>query len=160
MLAWCCALALAGGDWRERPADVRADAVVSLTPGEVTSLFADPERASVLFPDDCTARWAHGVPRSGVGAVARVTWTPSWIYRRLTLTVERVDEGRRVRWDHAGPRGFVLDVEVAAEGAGSRVTLHTPLNPPGWPVAKLFHQQIVPAWTSCYAEALRRLEGP
>ena len=150
-------MALGTSPWREMDADVRAEAVVAASPDEVTALLADLRRASALFPTECLTRWAFGVPSSGEGAMARVSYVPHWMNRRLTLTITEVDPGARVVWSHAGDLGFTTTFTVEAADGGARVRIATPLNGPPWPFGKMYQTQVKPAWDACYHTALRNL---
>lgn len=153
-------LAMGATPWQGMDADVAAEAVVKATPEQVTATLADLPRASALFSDDCLARWSFGVPSQGQGAMARVSYTPHWMNRRLTLTVSALEPGKRVDWDHAGDKGFLTRFTVTPSGEGAKVSVLTPLVGPPWPFAKLYQVHIKTTWEACYIDALRRLDGP
>lgn len=158
-LAWI-GFAVAGNPYLDREGDVVASARVAESPAAIVEHLADLPRAAGLFGEGCLVRWQVGTPESGVGARARVTYTPHLMNRRLTLEVTGVEPGAEVEWDHEGPRGFVTVWTVAPVPGGSEVTVRTLLDPPGWPLRRLFFEDIHPAWTACYARALRALGRP
>ncbi|MCB9666176.1 MAG: hypothetical protein H6732_18855 [Alphaproteobacteria bacterium] len=150
----------AGAEESAPSADVVARRVVSRTPEEVTAAFADLTYAAGLFDGDCLRGWSLGVPAAGLGATARVTYVPGPLRRRLLLQVADVVSGRRVDWEHAGPKGFTTRVAARAVEGGTEVTLTTYLSEPPWFVRHAFHEAVHPAWTACYDAALARLDGP
>ena len=146
----------AASPWRAMPADVRAEVAVDAPPERVVAALSDLRAASALFDEGCVKDWSVGVPSSGVGAMARATYTPSWMHRRLTLTVRSVD-ARAVVWDHAGDRGFVSTFTVSPAERGANVVVEVPMMPPPWPVGKVYQVRVKPAWEACYVAALRRV---
>lgn len=107
----------AASPWIDVDPDLHAQTEVPADPQAITAFLSDPRQVSELFDEDCTRRWAFGVPASGPGARARVTWVPSWLHRRLTVVVSEVVEGRRVVLDHEGPKGFLVVFDVTGPPA-------------------------------------------
>ncbi len=103
-------------------------------------------------------RWEHGVQSAGVGAVARVTVTPSFMNRRLTVQVSRVEDDRFVDLDYEGARGFVTRWAFEPDGEGTAIEITTYVAAPPWPFRELYHLQVKPAWEACQAEAIARLQ--
>jgi hypothetical protein len=162
MLGWLGLLVIPavagpGSRWDGVDADVVVRVVVDAEPAAVTATLADLGRASTLFEPSCLARWAVGVPESGVGARARVTYTPSWMSRRLTLVVTDAVPGEQVVWDHEGDRGFETRFVVSPTPDGTEIVMETPLLPPPWPVRELYHLKVKPAWEACFTAALSKL---
>jgi len=158
--AWAVATALAGNPYEGRSADVTATLRIDTEPERVTRALADLPRVAGLFDETCLVRWRVGVPETGVGARARVTYTPHLMNRRLTLEVAEVEPGREVVWTHEHKHGFDTVWSVQGVPGGSVVTVTTPLHPPAWPLRRLYFEDIHPAWTGCYERALRALGAP
>ncbi len=149
------AAALAGNPYAGLSGDVRASATTSMSPDAVLAAFQDLPDATARFPRSCAK--VTGATHDFVN----LTWIPSWMHRKVHVTVDQVKTGRRVDWDLAGRKdnlGFYLVVEVATEGDGSSVTLRTPLDAPKWPLQALFFKTIRPAWASCYVSAILSLD--
>lgn len=157
---WAVATAWAGNPYEGRSGDVTASLRIDTEPERVTRALADLPRVAGLFDEQCLVRWRVGVPESGVGARARVTYTPHLMNRRLTLEVAEVAPGAEVVWTHEGNQGFDTVWTVEEVPGGSVVTVLTPLEPPGWPLRRLYFEDIHPAWTACYQRALRALGAP
>lgn len=157
---WWFPLALAGSPFEGQSADIVAELTIDASPDRVTEALADLPRASGLFGEGCLVRWQVGVPESGEGARARVTYTPHLMRRRLTLEVEEEVPGRRVVWTHEGRRAFDTVWTVEPVPGGSHVRVEVPLEAPGWPLRRLFFLDIQPTWAACYARALRALGRP
>jgi hypothetical protein len=151
--------AWAANPWKDMPADVVTEVTVAAAPEVVTRLLADLPAVAEAFPSACFTRWSLGVPDRGLGAMARLTYTPHWMSRRLTLEVGDVAEGQRVVWEHPEDGGFQTTFGVSAVDGGSRVTVETPINPLPWPIRKLYQNRIRPAWEACYRDGLQRLTG-
>lgn len=148
--------ALAASPWRDMSADLHAEVTLALPAEQVRAALADLSVAQGLFDRDCVQDWVVGIPASGPGAMARATYVPSWMHRRLTLTVKRADPGAVV-WDHLGDRGFVTTFNLLPAEGGTLVKVDVPLNLPPWPLGKVYHLKIKPEWQACYVAALRQI---
>jgi hypothetical protein len=149
------ATALAGSPYAGLSGDVRASGTTSMTPDAVIAAFQDLPDATARFPASCAT--VTGASTDGVN----LTWIPSWMHRKVHVTVDEVKPGRRIDWDMAslkGDLGFYLIVEVTPEGDGSNVTMRTPLSVPKWPLRGLFFNKIRPAWASCYVSTILSLD--
>ncbi len=157
---WWVAAAIAGNPYQDRSADVVASLRIDTPADRVTRALSDLPRVAGLFGEGCLVKWQVGIPESGPGARARVTYTPHLMQRRLTLVVGEVRPGTRVVWEHEGKGGFETWWTVEAVPGGSVVSVEVPLEAPGWPLRRLYFEDIHPAWTDCYARAIRALGAP
>lgn len=145
--------ALAGSRWDGLSGDVVVTADVSRPPEEVTAAFADLSVAMPWFDESC----ARDVTVLST-TEANLVWDPSWVRRKVIARVGGVQPGRRVRWSLDGKLGFEVTVEVVPREGGSTVTVTTPLYAPGWPLRRMYFQDIRPTWARCYARALSKLD--
>jgi hypothetical protein len=160
MWAWWVTVALAGDRWQGLEGDLHATADVAVSTTDVTAIFADVPRAAKLFDASCADHWRFAFPGTPA-APPEVVWSPSWVHRKLKVVVDAQRPGQRVTWDlegRKGNQGFYLVVDVVPREGGSTVTLSTPLDPPGWPLRRLFFRTIRPAWAACYAAVLGHLD--
>lgn len=149
------AMALAGSPYEGLSGDVSASARTSMSPDAVITAFRDLPDATARFPESCAT--ITGASPEGVN----LTWTPSWMHRKLHVKVDDIRPGRRIDWDLSslkGDLGFYLIVEVGAVEDGSVVTLRTPLDAPKWPLRSIFFNKIRPAWASCYVSTILSLD--
>jgi hypothetical protein len=80
------------------------------------------------------------------------------MHRKLTATISKVDPPKRVTLDHAGKRGFLTTWTLRPAGEqATDVEVHTWIQPPPWPVRRLYSNRIQPAWEQCQREAIQAL---
>jgi len=149
-------LALAGS-WEGADPNVEYVGTVAADESVILDALMDWQVVSSLFPEECALNWAIGVPESGPGARARVTWTPSWMYRRLT--VEVTTGPHHVDHDFLGSKGFSTRFAVEPAESGSKVTVTGYIAAPKWPARDIYYQKVKPAWANCYASALDALNS-
>ena len=154
---WLSAVAWAANPWIGLESNVVAQATIEAPREVVYDHLLSLERFAEIMGEDCTKRWSWGVTRSGEGAMARVTYVPSMMHRRLTVEVSRAESPRIIDYDHDGDRGFVTRWTLAEVDGGTEVSAVTYVTAPGWPFRKLYYTRVMPAWTSCYVDALQRL---
>jgi hypothetical protein len=156
---WMTAVALAANPWMEMDSDVVAEGVVSAPRQVVYDHVLDLENFASLMAESCVKKWAWGASTSGLGAMARVTYVPSIMHRRLTLSITRADEPRVIDYDHEGNRGFVTRWTFEESGGATSVKLTTYVTAPGWPFLEIYHLKVKPAWTRCYVDAIEQLNA-
>lgn len=154
---WMSAVALAANPWIDMESDVIAAGVVKAPREQVYDHLLDLEHFAAVMDETCAKNWAWGAATSGKGAIGRVTYVPSIMNRRLTLTVSRADEPRVIDYDHEGNRGFVTRWTLEENGGSTMVNLVTYVAAPGWPFREIYHLKVKPAWTTCYVDAIARL---
>jgi carbon monoxide dehydrogenase subunit G len=138
-------VALAGG------ADVVAAAAVPAAPERVLSVVSDLGRLAALTPESCARDWVLGDVSAGPGGRARWQLRAGPWRERVTgvlvaVAPTHVDLEHR---DRKGVARFTSRFRLEPDGAGTRVTLTTYLEPPPWPLARLFERRVRPAWQAC-----------
>ncbi len=146
---------------KEKPAlpagDVVAKRVINASPAQVYSWMLDLEHHEKMWPEGCTKKWEYGTTRVGVGANVRLTYRVSMLRRRLTATLAEGDPDRYIKLDHAGRAGFATTWEFAEVDGGTRVEVHTWVDPPPWPLTATYMSRVRPAWKACHRGALDNL---
>lgn len=110
----------------------------------------------------CTRKWEFGDKTEGVGAGATLVYKMKSFRRRLTMTLSKVDEGRRVTFDHPGNKGFVTVWTLTPAGDGqdaqaTEIDVHTYLQLPPWPLKRYYLNKIQPEWRACQEQAISKL---
>lgn len=136
-------------------ADVEALKIVSLPAEKIYERLLDLHNLEAAL--DCTRKWEYGSKTRGVGASASLVYKVGPFRRKLTMTLSKVDENRRVTFDHAGNKGFVTTWTLRETEQGTEVDMHTYLNMPPWPARKLYLRQIQPEWAACQERAIERI---
>jgi hypothetical protein len=67
------------------------------------------------------------------------------------------DPGRYIKIDHAGRNGFATTWTLTDKGGDTSVEVHTWVDPPPWPLTKMYMNQVRPAWKSCHQGLLDNL---
>ena len=137
--------------------DVVASRVVNASAAQVYSWLLDLEHHEQMWPAGCTKNWEYGTTRAGIGASARLTYRVSMLRRRLTGTLAEGDPGRYLKIDHAGRAGFATTWELSEVDGGTRVEVHTWVDPPPWPLTATYMNRVRPAWKECHRGALDNL---
>lgn len=138
--------------------DVTATRLLPYAPAVVYQHLLDLRNHEKLWGEDCTKKWVHGDVSVGAGASAQLVYTPSLMHRKLTATMARAEPDRLIDLDHAGNKGFVMRWRLEAEGAGTRVDVHTYIQAPPKPFQRLYFDKVRPAWQLCHQQALATLE--
>jgi uncharacterized protein YndB with AHSA1/START domain len=158
VLAMCASTAMAEEEKKELPAgDVIAKRLVRATPDDVYRQLMDFRFHEGLWPSGCTKKWEFGTTSTGVGANARLTYRSAMMRRRLTATIAEGDPGRYIKIDHAGRNGFATTWTLTDKGGDTSVEVHTWVDPPPWPLTKMYMNQVRPAWKSCHQGLLDNL---
>ena len=141
----------------DQDADVVASKVIAAPPEALYARLLDLKQIKAISEDACVSRWVFGPITSGVGASASMRYHAGAMHRRLTMTLTKVDENRRITLDHAGKKGFITTWDFAAQDAGTNVEFHTWLSIPPWPFRKYYFKKVQPAWVACQQAALQNL---
>ena len=137
--------------------DVVAKRVVNAPPSEVYSWLLDLEHHEKMWPEGCTSKWEYGTTRAGIGASAQLTYRVSTMRRRLTATLAEGDPDRYLKVDHAGRMGFATTWTLEDVDGGTRVEVHTWVDPPPWPLTATYMNRVRPEWKECHRGALDNL---
>lgn len=140
------------------PSDVVATGTVGAPMPLVFDALVNLEVHRGLWSEACVKKWEPGSSTEGVGASASLIYVPSAMHRKLTATISKVDPPKRVTLDHAGKRGFLTTWTLRPAGEqATEVEVHTWIQPPPWPVRRLYSNRIQPAWEQCQREAIQAL---
>lgn len=136
-------------------ADVQATKTVTLPAAQLYERLLDLHNVEAAL--DCTRKWEYGQRGKGVGASASMVYKVKSFRRKLTMTLSKADENRKVTFDHPGNKGFVTVWTLEETDRGTKVDVHTYLNMPPWPVRKLYLNKIQPEWAACQERAIDRI---
>ncbi len=158
-MLWTLLIPMAlAGRWDDQDPDVMAWRVVPAEPEVVWQTLADTKGLQQLFPHACAQDWVHGEQTEGIGAQVSLTYRWDVVRRRLTATIAEGREGAWFDLEHAGDKGFVTRFTTDAVEGGTRVTIHSFVTSPPWPLKGRYYRTIQPVWTQCYASTLSALD--
>ncbi len=136
-------------------ADVEAIKVVPVPAEELYARLLDLQNLQAAL--DCTRKWEFGSRVRDVGASASLVYRIGPFRRKLTMTLSKADENRKVTYDHAGNKGFVTTWTLSQVEDGTKVDVHTYLHLPPWPARRIYLNKIQPEWVACQARAIDRI---
>ncbi len=152
MAAWFLGTALA------EDADVIAARNVSVPAEAVYTLIADLGNHGRFMDAACTADWSAVAPNAAGKPAVAVTYDLGLLHPRLSMVVDRAEAPRWIDFDHEGKRGFITRFKVEPVTADTaRVSIHTFVDPPGFPLRRYYFTRVRPKWTACYVASLDRL---
>ncbi len=149
----------AAAETAEPDADVVASGLVAAPPEAVYAWLLDLRHQAELWPDYCARNWEFGLVTEGVGASAVVTYTAGGWRRRLAATLSKAEPNRRITVDHPGDKGFVTTWTMEPVEGGTRLEVHTWIQPPPRPFRKLYFSHVRPEWQGCHAQTIGRLDA-
>ncbi len=159
-MLWTVLLTVAlAGRWDDVDPDIEAVRVVAAPPEVVWTQLANTHTLESIFPRACIQDWVHGESHAGLGATVSMTYRWDVVRRRLAATIEDGREGAWFDLLHHGNKGFTTRFKTEPTEGGTKVTVHTWVTPPPWPIKARYFKTIQPAWTTCCVDALAALEA-
>ncbi|MFT7521413.1 MAG: hypothetical protein ACI9MC_003564 [Kiritimatiellia bacterium] len=143
MLALLIATAMASPN-----ADVVVTRDIELPAAQVHSAIVDVGDLHSAWTDPCMRKWTMGTKTSGEGATFTVTYQLAAFRKKSHVAVSTVKDSR-IEWDHIGNSGWVMRFKIDDKGDNTKLTVHTYLDTPPWPIAKYFTNKVHPAWVAC-----------
>lgn len=135
--------------------DIRAEAVVAVSPEQVYAVLTDLEKLALAYPSTCIGRWERGAKTAGPGATAVVRYDIATMHRKLVMALINAEPTWKVEFEHAGDRGFITQWTLTIDPLGTKVAVKTLMNPPPWPFTRYYFDTIQPDWQWCQQQAIQ-----
>lgn len=140
--------------------DVFAERTVAAPAAQVYAAVSSLDALARFIDPACATEWSAVATGPDGLAATEVTWHLGLLHPRLSVVVDRSEAPRWIDYDHRGKRGFITRFTVEPVGEESaRVSIHTFIDPPKWPLRRTYDTRVRPSWTACYVDSLERLAG-